>query len=370
MRPKNRLHNRRHARNFIQDEAQKRLDETVPAFNQQTLNALDVNNVEVDYYAVHDSGRPCTCDKTEALPEFTEGDYEGNMPPIIPHNNDSVTNDRVEVTLQDDIFGEDAEQNYSDDVLDVIDEEYNVGYNIDQELNHSNEGSVPFEDGLLHGTNVKCGICYRRGYTPSYTALGKSRYVFTNFDLENIEGYYIDRTKAPHLFERQVDSGFVEFKVSVPKYFKTLTYSVRNNIEELFGCKLYTTTGTEITRPILDTYRGQEMTFRVSDKEFTHVVLEFDLGVPKIRANISGESITLDYRRLDANNNFTVILPPTIPKVSNEDVLIIPGRSLALKVTNVVPKQTATKRLLEWEATTRVVQPTEDVKRIHTGYRL
>lgn len=370
MRPKNRLHVRRNARNYIQEEAQKRLDETVPSFNQQTLNALDVNSVEVDYYAVHDSGKPCTCDKTEALPEFTEGDYEGNMPPIIPHSDDSVTNERVEVTLQDSIFGEDAEQNYSDDVLDVIDEEYNVGYNIDQELNHNHDHNVPFEDGLLHGTNVKCGICYRRGFTPSYTSLGKSRYVLTNYEIENIEGYYIDRTQAPHKFIRQVDSGYVEFRVSVPKFFKSLTYSVRNNIAETSGCKLYDINGTIITRTVLDTYKGQTMNFKVSQKEFTHVVLEFDLGVPKVRVNISGESISLDYRRLDANTNFTVILPPTIPKVSNEDVMIIKDRGLALKVTNVVPKQTATKRLLEWEATTRVIQPTEDVKRIHTGYKL
>ena len=363
-----RLHERKHARNFIQQEAQKRLDETVPAFNRQTLNALDVNAVEIDYYAVHYGGRPCTCEQVEMLPEFTEN-REGNTSPIIKHALDN-TNQRVEITLQEDIFGEAAEQDYTDDVLSVMDEELHIDYRTDAETNHDNHGSVPFEDGVLAGNNVKCGICYRRGISPAYTALNKNRYVFTNFDIENIDGYFIDRTDMPHKFKKQIASGFVEYSVTVPKYFKSLTYSIRNNIEELFGVKLYDTSGTEITRAILDSYRGKTMRFRVTEREFTHTVLEFDLGAEKVRGNLSGESVALDYRRLDTNNIFTVILPPTIPVVSNQDVLIIPKRGLALKVTNVTPRQTATKRLLEWEATARVIQPTEDVKRIHTGYKL
>lgn len=368
MRPHKRQHSRKNARNFIQDEAQKRLDETVGSFNDQTLNALDVNKVNIDYYAVHLTGRPCTCEKTEALPEFTET-KKGNTAPILKTSQES-TDETVNINLQDNLFGESAEKNYTDEVLDVIDQEYEVDYNLEGDMNHDHQGSVPFEDNLLHGSNTKCGICYRRGITPSYTAIGKSRYVLTPFDIVNIDGYFIDRAISPHTFIKQIDTGFTEFTVTVPKYFKHVIYSVRNNTEELFGCKLYLTDGTEITKAVLDLYKGQEMTFRVTDDEFTHAVLEFDLGMPKVQGNLSGESIALNYRQLDSNTTFTVILPPTLPKVSNEDVLIIPERSLALKVTNVVPKQTATRKLLEWEATARVIQPTEDVKRIHTGCKL
>ena len=368
MRPHKRQHQRKNARNFINEEAQKRLDETVKPFNDQTINALDVNKVEIDYYAIHQTGRPCSCEKTEALPEFTEV-KEGNTPPTL-ETSQETTDETVSINLQDNLFGESAEKNYTDDVLDVIDQEHEIDYNLEGDQNHDHDGSVPFEDNLFHGSNTKRGICYRRGITPSYTSIGKSRYVLTTFDIANIDGYFIDRTRGPHAFIRQVDTGFVEFTVSVPKYFKHLIYSVRNNIEELFGCILYLPDGTEITRAVLDTFKGQEMTFRVHDEEFTHVTLEFDLGMPKVRGNLSGESIALNYRQLDSNTTFTVILPPTLPVVSNEDVLIIPERSLALKITNVAPKQTATRKLLEWEATARVIQPTEDVKRIHTGCKL
>ena len=103
---------------------------------------------------------------------------------------------------------------------------------------------------------------------------------------------------------------------------------------------------------------------------FTHVVLEFDLDVPKLRANISGEQAALDYERLTTISDITVILPPTLAEVEPGDILILKKRNLALKVRDKDRKITADKRRLEWSVSTRVLQPTEALRNIANGFKL
>jgi hypothetical protein len=114
---------------------------------------------------------------------------------------------------------------------------------------------------------------------------------------------------------------------------------------------------------------GFETVIRVPASH-THVVFEFDLGLPPMKVNISGEQKSIDYERLETMSDITVILPPTISEVNSRDIIIIPNRRLALRVTDKERKITATKRPLEWSVTTRVLQPTEKIKRLDDLRRL
>jgi hypothetical protein len=121
---------------------------------------------------------------------------------------------------------------------------------------------------------------------------------------------------------------------------------------------------------LLRTFAGRNIPLEVRALEFTHVVIEFDLGVDRIRANLGVESHTLDYERLEAIENFPVILPPTIHEVEVGDVIVIPDRVLALKITDKERKITATKRRLEWSVQTRLLQKLEPLRHINRGTRI
>lgn len=352
------------ARNFTQTYAQKRLEETVAAANQQYINSLYVNAVELDLYQITESDRPCTCEKTEMLPEFQLSAQQGN--PTIPLQRDYGTDKNVEFEFQENIFGEPAEQNYTDEVLDVID----TGIQILKERNPNGLGNVEFAEAPLAGSNVKCGICYRRGVQPGYVAYGKQRDLFTTLDVIALDGYFINRTMAPHKFEKQHKDAYVEFKVTIPKYFRHVSMSIRDNCVEIQGAKLYDTAGNVLTLNTVRTAHGRELIFRVKEQQFTHCVLEFDMGIEKIRADISAEVMGQTYQQLISVSSFQVVMPPTLQQLNNLDVAIIKARNLAIVFNEIRPRQTSTRQRMGWDVQARVLQPNEDIRYIHNSTKL
>lgn len=354
-----RTNKRVNARNFIHESAQKRLDETVAPANTQYQNSLFVNAVKIDLYQLGAKTRPCSCEKTEVLPELRD---IGGEEAVVPTHTEG-TDTHVSIGLQDNFFGTHTEQEYNDEVLDAIDD---TGYtNFHEEPIN---GSINHVESVLSGQNTRCGICYKSGWQPGYIAYGKQRSILTTYDIQDVDGYFINRTKAPHAFEKQHKEGYVEFAIKVPKYFKLLTWSIRDNTDIIEGAKLYTTTGA-LTSQELRAHAGKQLILRIRETEFTHVSIEFDLG-QELRANISAETATLDYSRLDATSSLNIVLPPEVPNVQSGDIVVIKDRKLVLKLNDRNPRQTATKRIMGWESQARVLQPTESEKRIHVGYKL
>lgn len=363
---------RKHARNFTQESAQKRLDEAVIPFNQQVMNSLFVDSVEIEYYHAHlQTGIPCSCDKHHVgdtdVVDLDDYEHQGIAAPVIPTKDADQSG--LTIRMQDeDIFGESfAEKifNDSDSGIDVS------GYDRPVFTEVKREGaSENFEDGLLGGGSVNCGICYRVGLQPGYTAYGKQRYLFTNYNVDKVDGYFLNRTRQPHVFERQTTEGWVTFKCMVPKYFRSVLFSVRNNVDVLVGEQLYLVDGRQLSSDDMRYFAGRELHFRIMAPEFTHVVIEFELDVTKLRANLSKEGRALDYDRLETLGDITAILPPTIAKVTPGDVIWVPSRNLALKIRDADRSMTATQRNLEWTASTRVLQPTEALRNIVRGNRL
>lgn len=375
---------RKHAKNYIYEEAQKRLDDTVEPFNRQVENSLYVNAVEVDYYQVQwKVGKPCTCEKIEIQPEYKNtvsqsGDDSNSEPTIPTKEHDSSAG--VGIKLRDEnLFGDsEAEKLYGVREIDVsgIDDDMEIDNDIPEELirdtgESSKEGDVEFAETNMYGSNANCGICYRQGLQPGYSAYGKKRYVITTWDIESLDGYMVATATHPNKILRQgpmdLDT-YVEFALPIPKYFSKVVYSIRDNIEILKDKPYFN------NRPLrLDDLRqnaGKTIPIRVHAKEFTHLFIEFDLGMDKLRANIGGEQQSLDYTKLEAISNMPVILPPNIHEVSVGDVLVIKDRKLVLKVIDKERKITADKRQLEWSVQTRLIQRTEPLRDIAKGMKL
>lgn len=366
-------HKRVRARNYTKNQAQKRLTETVAPFNKQTENSLYVNAVEVDYYQIQDrTGIPCTCEKTEVLPQHNNLTRDTNIPPVIPtQQEDSSVGLGIELQ-DDDLFGDSRAEKVMNSVEVDVSGDTDGPFMPDAHINEEPEGNTDYTEGMFLGSNVDCGICYRAGFLPGYKAYGKQRHVLTNYDITGIKDYLVDSTASPHTIKKQVNTNkpYVEFVVLVPKYFASAIFSIRNNDEILRGASMFDEYGQIITMETLRTFAGNDMTLRIKEDVFTHVVIEFDMGNDKLLANIGTESQTLDYNLLETISNLAVVLPPSLHEVRSGDVMVIKNRRLALKVIDKERKITSDQRRLEWVVQTRVLQPTEHLKHIAEGYKL
>ena len=361
---------RKNAKNFTHDVAQKRLDETLDPFRKQVTNSLEVDAVEIDYYCIQRKvGAPCSCGMVHSAAPLIRDQGGDAIVTTVP-NKHGVT-DNAKIQFQDDnIFGEDLGQRiYDDDDFDdeasdsVLDVSGGSIREIEPEESH---------EGSLNGGGVNCGICYRTQHLPPYKAVDKQRFLFTHFDIQTCSEYFVDSTKAPHTIARQgaQSSGYVAFLLTVPKYFKDVLFSVRNNLTYLPAEKLYRADGEPFTADDLRVYAGREVTFFVKAAQFTHVVIEFGVDVEPLKANISAESQSLDYGRLMTIGDIQVVLPPRLTQVENGDILIIKKRNLALLVRDKEWKATADRRTFGWRVSTRVLQPGEPMRTLGAGIKL
>lgn len=371
---------RSNAKNYTYQQAQARLQETVIPFNKQVENSLRVNAVEIDYYQTQNKiGRVCSCDKIEIYDEqkTRSGDKNSNhIEPVVP-TVDEDSSSGLGIELQDnDLFGDSpAEKLYGESVYDVSGSDNLADDDIPEEIYRNmdiGEGDVALSETTMFGSNANCGICYRVGFQPGYKSYGKQRTVLTTWDIQDISSFTVVTTEAPNRIRRQgpvTDFSYVEFALYIPKYFKNCVFSIRNNTNIVPAEKLYAF-GLPLTDKLLRNNAGKKIAIRTKASEFTHVVVEFDLGVEKVFANIGPESQALDYSRMDPLSNFPIVLPPSIHEVNTGDIVVVKDRRLVLKVMDMERKITADKRQLEWSVQTRLVQRTEPLRDIAKGMKI
>ena len=333
-----------HAKNFIQDEADKRLHEVVVPYQQQGLNALGVDYHNVLFYLKKPSTQSCTC--REIQTETTLGQSANTVA-----RKEGISEvHEISVDWRKPLFGEPNEQRFDE----VDDKELNDYDFDDSEVPHANQ---------LIESSVECGICYRHGYLPGFEQYGKQRVVFTTHDLANSYGYTINRSVGPHVFERLHQAGWVEFDLFVPKYFVSASFSIRNNVQILDN--VLSLAAGPLGLDTLNQSRGTTIRVRVCAEYFTHLVVVFDLGTSPIHANIAQLSKATDWTLFSTIGNLNVFLPMTIPEVTNGSFIVVPKINLALIVTDVTFLRVATGQNLDWSVNTRVSQPQEPVTKIH-----
>jgi hypothetical protein len=345
----------RRARNFVQQVAQTRLEDTVHALNDKSKNALAVDSVECIIYNKIPHGPPCTCEETEVHPEMM---VEGNVPPNVEPQGERQQH--ITINRKANLFGEVGESYTSEH---EAKEDQFTNTRVADIMSDSDASRMI--DNVFAGHNTDCGVCYRRGTVPGYMPLMWQRELLTTHNMLTSEGFWINPRNAPHTIERQHDQGYVEFVIMVPREFRHVYFSVRNN-HDIISDPLYSGSG-ELTLADIAAARGRTLTVRVRSKVWTHAVVEFDTGV-EIRGNISEVTQAKDYSQLESFSSITLILPPSVSKMSTSDVIVLPKLDKVLKVSDVTYKRTAElSRYAEWSVQTRILQPQEVLRYIHDG---
>lgn len=352
---------RRHAKNYISAQADLRLREAIDPYRAQGMNALGVDSFPVHYFYKARGTTTCTCKQTE----ITQHSVSSTGMPIMLLNPDAVGETEIAIDYARPLFGNQNENGDSDE--ETEDDEFAI----DDVGNPDDGAENPVMDSLL-SSSPDCGICYRTGYVPGYNLYGHERLVLTTHHVSSTYGYNLERHTTPHTFNKlDAGEGNVRFNMTVPKYFKSVELSVRNNTEHLVGENIYAAaTGLPIALADLRYYGGSEIEIEVRASRFTHLVVAFDLGSDIIHANLAQMTRTLDWTMFSTIGNLQIILPMTIQEVQAEDLVWVPLRRIALKVTDVTYLRTANERNLDWAVTTRVLQPQESLKYIDRGQKI
>lgn len=341
---------RKNARNYSHKSADARLKEAVAPYQQQGLNALKVDSFEVYYYPVAQGTTICTCKQTEIIPEYSRLEE----PPTLVKQDQSRNPIMIDYTRT--LFGS-ANENGSNKNSD------SDGDFDELEIDDDQDTENPVMDSTF-ATKANCGICYRTGFVPGYNRYGRERVVLATQHITDAYGYHVDVTEAPHRCNKlDTRTGYIEYELNVPKYFRQAFYSVRNNTDILHDA-LHTTDDVQLTLADLKNAAGKTLLVRVHAPALTHVVVEFDLGTDPVLANMAQYSKSLDWTLFDTLGNISLNLPMTIPTVSSSDLVYVPQRNLTLKITDVTYLRTSKDANLDWSVSTRVLQPMEAAKHI------
>lgn len=371
-------HSRR-AKNYPTAPAQQRLDEHLLTVRDQLENALSIDSVEVIVFKRVRAGTPCVCSKHHVSLESTAtgGDFEGYNAEREQETGEiarPATNlGRVAFDIGDsDVFGEGVVENSvtrSREIeLGSMPQQNRVIDGQERQL----YGQEVFLPGDLEGGSEQCGICYNEGYAPAFEALNYSYCPLTEREIAAISGYWSDSSTTPRTLKQQSENAFVDFEITVPKYFISATYSVRNNLEVYNGSvRLYTANNLPLTLAELNANRGKNMLVRVRNvREFTHVVLVFKLNDYQIRANLSTENEMINYENEVTIGDMNVILSGRAGSIRSEDMLVIPKRNLVLKINGAPRRSTAEKHIWQWVLTARAVQRSEMTAKMFKHYNI
>lgn len=342
-----------HAKNYITEEAQMRFDEAVRPYQQQGLNALQVDSFEIDYFYRRDSTVICTCQQTE-VPASTFG---ANF--HLPENfvkPESDVDKSIKIDYRRPLFGNIRETEIEDTA------------EVDELALDEDDDGTEIHNSLIQ-SGVDCGICYRTNFVPGYSRYGFERVVLTTFDIENSYGYSVDKSTAPHTFNL-IDErdGYVRFIVQVPKFFKAVNFSIRNNLELVDEC-LYSS-NLPLTLQDIRNAAGSSIAIDIRYTDFTHIVIEFDLGLPKIKANLSQLNRSTDWTLFSTVGNVTFIVPNNLGTISTSDVIYVPSKNYSFKVSDFNHMDTARGEHFEWNLSTRILQPQESLVKIHKSSQL
>lgn len=359
--------NRRHGHNYIREQADARLQEIVRPAQQRGLNALHVDSYEVLYYRRADSSMPCTCQKTPALPETEYSALHGELPldvgPTFEFGDEEVIIDHNQA-----LFGTPntayTDQGEGHPGL-------GGGYSDDEEVIEDDDNGRSADK--LFALSTDCGICYRNGMLPGYELYGHDRKVLTTPHVANSYGYNIDYAQSPAQFNLlDPKEGFTDFEIEVPRYFKGARYSVRNNGHHMDDEVLYLPTvhPQPLTFAALYASAGQKMLVRVRTHQFTHIVVDFDLGVEPVIIQKAQDNKATDWTMFDTIGTMALTMPMTIDSVETSDVMFIKSLKRTIKVSDVTYLRTAKSKNMDWQVQARVLQPQEALRRIYQANKL
>jgi hypothetical protein len=340
-------------------QVQKRLDSTLEPFRDRINNSLHVNSVKIIIYKRVKVGIVCSCSGHAPDPSY-EDVSESESAEL------GAVSGWGAVTVVD--AGSGTFGGKSNTIgLDLQPRIVEMG-----DLLPSTESSLlsDMADDIYSnpmGQATNCGICFMNGIVPSYQPVGYTTYILTHAHVSKLQLYTLDRGQHPYRLQK-IGDGYVQYQITVPKYYKSLMYSVRNNTELLNEHLWFQ--GRRLTKAVLDLHRGATIDVEVRASEFSHLLMMFDLGANQITADMSEESNTLNYDQELTVSNLNLVFSQKVGMVSSQDIIYIPERNYVLKLTDANRKRTADKQMWEWSVSTRTVQRIEPLYNIHRGFTL
>lgn len=328
-------HNKIMAKNFIHEEAKKRLHEIVEAAQQISHNSIFVHANEILYFSKIHSGIKCAC---------REKPLANNMIPVAKAGS---SESEIELDLTSPLFGEVksqsdlAESIYDDDIVD------------------GDSSEVKVNISSLFGNATECPICFRVGTIPGYQPIGHSRQVFSSVNIENSDGYYLNSSEPISVFEcENKKTGFVEFKLTVPLIFHGLQFACYNK-RNVLDKNSITLNGFPISEVVLYSHKGKDVTIKVREVDFTHVVFQFKISKIVVKADFPQDQKPRDYNIFDSTQPVSIITDNTIPSISYGDIVIKVGHKNMWKVNDYEFFRMNDKTVIGWNLQARLVQQDE-----------
>jgi len=337
------------ARNYTFDAANKRSEELEKGRQIHQQNSLKVNSPPVVYYQQVKAGYTCTC-HTSSRPN---GDLalidDQRVEPEAEGSAFGPKTDVYTIDLKNPLFGS-THQMVGEEPYRLVDVEDDL---VDDE-EVSEDKVAMFPDLFAKGTD--CGICYRTGYAPLWNPIGRQRVSLTTHVAKTLDGFYVNQSTSPAVFERTDRTGFVEFMLQIPKYFQAVTYAVYNNTIRLPDLIEYQDQPINLTT--LREHAGSKIPIQVRAETFTHVVLEFDLGVI-LQANFPQLTATRDYNYFFNLASVSIELPPSICNPQISDVIYVPQWKRLWQIYDVAPYVMPSGTLIKTTAQGRLIAQIE-----------
>ncbi len=375
---------------------QQELDWTAARANAQQMEAIAVDGVDLHYWKRSREGRFCTCQNKAGFRAEADPSDLSDPPAVRVRQATSILdgskNPRLRVTngpfggtvigeLLEDETGNAFDQETGEKEQDIFEyitqpgDEAEDGLLVDQDdyLNNPDAGVV------FGGEKSPCGICFKTGHVGGYQLLQGSRIVLdsTGEYPMDLDGYDINSDARPFEFTSANDpTNSVTWTVEIPKYFlKVCAALVRNNLTISRNAVLEfkpVTGGTWAALRLnsLDQYKGVGGKFlirvrpasRVKDGTavFTHVELVFQTA-PWIKGQIAPLEKTTNFAIFQGMQTRigTLVLPPTLPNVTFDDVLLDQKYGILWKINQVTDFMTASRQIMGWQVQAREIHPDE-----------
>lgn len=169
------------------------------------------------------------------------------------------------------------------------------------------------------GAGAKCAVCCRSGYSGGYKLVGYDRRVLDYYALSTANGYTEDRSTYPYSWmDTTLPGSYVEWALTIPRYFYSVFYGVYNNYVLLqnFRLSLVAADGTvhDLSMETLQALAGTEVHVRVDQAvRVTHAVFCFQTTKQPVYAELPidpmADNSELFLARPQATANVSVDVP-------------------------------------------------------------
>ena len=359
---------------------QKRIESVIEPHRARIANSLAVESLHCIVYKRTKIGTPCSCSMVEVDADdptmIVNADAVEAVREAVPLK---AERDRSVRPLNGGLMGFGAEGGS------VLDEtrfessfrEIELGTLMPPTRDMQEQPAAPdvtgmYEELALGGNIVNCPICYREGYVPAFQPVGYNYQTLTPLNVDYYEGYRIDIEALPNCFIKMADDAYCDFLITVPKFYRKGTWSIRTHENELLPANeipviVVGNRELPLTNFELNAFRGNKCRVRVRTQRFSHLIFVFDMGANEVKCNISEETQMLDYDKELTVANLSIVLPWNMGNIQPQDILVLPSRNYVLMVTDAPQKRNAQNQTWEWVVQTRTIQRKERVFNIHNG---